>query len=204
MELNGFDRISPAYDFLARLIFGESIVKAQIYFLRKIRARSKVLILGGGTGWIIAELFKIQSDCEVWYIDASIKMIVAAKKKTGKEHRVHLIHGTAEDIPPIVKFNVVVTNFYLDMFGEDSLQHVVEKIQYSLASNSIWIATDFVKGQEFWKRMILKMMYTFFRLTCKIESSQLPDWTTAIEKSRGPKMEIHSFYRGFIESRVYC
>src|SRR5579872_6146211 len=120
MPLNEFDGISTIYDQLSQLVFGENLVESQKTFLKKIPNQSTILILGGGTGWILVELLKAQPNCEVWYIEASQKMISLSKEKTKSDNRVHFIHGTEDQIPD-VKFDVVITNFYLDLFDDDSI-----------------------------------------------------------------------------------
>jgi tRNA (cmo5U34)-methyltransferase len=50
----GFDRLAPFYDSLARLIIGKGIKQSQLHFLNHLRGQNQgVLVLGGGTGWIL-------------------------------------------------------------------------------------------------------------------------------------------------------
>ncbi len=44
------------YDSLAGLVYGKALVKAQVYLLQYIPADSNILIVGGGTGWILMNL----------------------------------------------------------------------------------------------------------------------------------------------------
>src|SRR5258708_1136346 len=95
---------------------------AQQYFLGNIREHAKVLILGGGSGWLLANLLRLRQNCEVWYIDASEKMIALSRQKNKPEYRVHFIHGTELDIPLTIQFDVVITNFYFDLFTNHQLK----------------------------------------------------------------------------------
>ncbi len=203
MVLNGFDKIAFIYDFLERLIFGKSIIESQKYFLNKIPDQSSVLILGGGSGWLLAELLKIKPNCEVFYIEASSKMIALSKKKIHDKQLVHFIHGSEEDIPASVQFDVVITNFYFDMFTDCSLVGVLNKIRSSLRIESLWIATDFVNGKKWWQEMMLTTMYWFFRTTCNIESQQLPEWNKIVGKTGVVKIGSKFFYKDFIEIALY-
>ncbi len=112
-RLNGFDAVAGIYDGLARLVYGKSLHAAQAQFLPVIPSDAKVLIIGGGTGWLLHELLLLNTGCQVWYVEASAKMIVAAQKKIGNDARVHFIHGTEAAIPEEVVFDVVITNFFL-------------------------------------------------------------------------------------------
>jgi len=202
VALNGFDKIAFIYDFLAKLVFGKSIIHSQKYFLSRIPDHSKIVILGGGTGWLLAELLKVKPNCEVWYIEASEKMIALSRNKINTEQAIHFIHGTQLAIPLSLKYDVVITNFYLDLFTDRQLADVAKKIRSSLKPGSLWIATDFVCSRR-WQKMLLKIMYRFFRITCNIESQQLPEWNNAIQRVSLIKIESIFFYKDFIQTILY-
>lgn len=199
---NQFDRVAGVYDRLAKLVFGRSIVASQQFFLRKIPPHAKVLILGGGTGWILNEIAKMNVLCEVWYIDASSKMIAQATKKNANAIRVHFIHGTEDDIPPEIPFDILITNFYLDLFSERKLHVVINKITFSLTRDARWIVTDFLNRKR-WQRLLLMVMYSFFNVVARLENGQLPDWNFAIQRGGFKKIDSRLFYRGFIESAIF-
>src|SRR4051812_19943989 len=115
--MNGFDRLAPVYDKLAGLVFGKAIVDAQLIFLDEVRAGDRVLILGGGTGWVLKELLRRQPACEVWYVDSSQRMIELATRNCGNPSNVHFVLGTELSIPTML-FDVVIMNFFLDLFSD--------------------------------------------------------------------------------------
>jgi len=201
MKSNDFDKIASVYDRLARLVFGKSIVESQQFFLNKIPEGSRILILGGGSGWILAKLFEARPDVEVCYIEASKNMISLAKVRLENDQRVQFINGTEDDIPDQL-FDIVITNFYLDLFDEQALKSVLQKIKTSLSSNVQWLVTDFV-NQNWWQHLMLKLMYLFFKATTKIEANKLPDWNRAVTEVGGVKKNSKFFYRGFVETVVY-
>jgi ubiquinone/menaquinone biosynthesis C-methylase UbiE len=180
------------------MVFGKSIIESQQFFLGEIQEHARVLILGGGSGWLLSELLRIKPNCEVWYIDASEKMIALSRQKN-PEHRVHFIHGTELDIPVAIRFDAVITNFYLDLFTNDQLKKAVERIQSSLNAGALWIVTDFVDG-KWWQRMMLGVMYWFFRILCQIESQRLPEWSELMENAGIKEMESKFFYGDFIKT----
>jgi tRNA (cmo5U34)-methyltransferase len=203
MILNGFDRIAFTYDFLAKLIYGNHIVDSQEHFLDKIRDHSKILMLGGGSGWLLAALLKKKPNCEVWYIEASGKMIALSKNKVDEKHNIHFIHGTEQNIPSSLKYDAVITNFYLDLFADEQLGEVIGKIRASMKVESFWIATDFNDDNKWWQKVLLKTMYFFFRITCGLESQELPEWNKGIKMADVREVESKSFYRGFIKTALY-
>lgn len=159
--------------------------------------------MGGGTGWLLKEILKVNRSCKIHYIDASSKMIALAKAKTRNDKRVVFIHGTEDDIPTSLKFDGVITNFYLDLFSESTLQVVVRKIRSALVPGSPWIATDFVHGTKWWQRAMLKVMYRFFKLATYIEAKRLPAWDKAICQEGFTVQAVHFFYKDFIRTSVF-
>jgi len=200
--MNGFDRLATLYDPLARMIYGQSIVQAQTCFLDVIPSFSKVLIVGGGTGWLLTKLLQDHPECEVWYIESSVNMLSMAARKSMDPGRVHFILGTEEDIPGC-GFDVVITHFFLDLFSKPALLIAVQKICLALRPSALWIVADFVDQGKGWQRFLLKTMYSFFRQTCRIEARTLPPWGGALIQSGLYKVEHRLYYKGFIESAVY-
>ena len=203
MKLNGFDRIAFIYDFLAKLVFGKSIIDSQKFFLSNISDNSKVLILGGGSGWLLSEFLKQKPNCEVWYIEASEKMISLSKGKIENIRNVHFIHGTEQDIQLSIKYDVLITNFYLDLFTNHQLLNIITKIRSVMKAEAQWIVTDFVNNKRWWQSIMLKVMYWFFRITCSIESRQLPEWNRLVEKAGVKEVSSKVFYGGFIKTALY-
>ena len=204
-RLGGFDSLAGIYDVLAKLVFGKSIRKAQLYFLGEIKNASSVLILGGGTGWILEALLKINRDCEVWYVDASRKMIERAQIRIGKNAGsvVHFIHGTEENLPMHVKHDAVIANFYFDMFSDGTLSEVVKKISRSLLPDSKLLVSDFVQNRTWWQSVLLSAMYFFFRVVCNIEAFRLTDWEACLYEQAFSRKESRYFYAKFIKSSIF-
>ena len=199
--MNDFDRIAKSYDFLAKIVFGSGIKDCQTHFLSMIPASSNILILGGGTGWLLKELEIKTKNCCIWYIERSEQMLSLAKSK-GAFHQVVFIHGDDSDIPNDIMFDVVITNFFLDLFPEEKLKLIVQTIRRSIKKNSIWLVSDFV-NREWWHRLFLWIMYRFFKRTAKIEASMLPPWQLVL-RSQGLKERVDQYFYGtFIKSAVY-
>jgi len=202
-KLNSFDAIAPWYDALAKVVYGKAIQKAQSHFINEIKEDANVLILGGGTGWLLSYLLLAKPNCKVWYLEASAKMIELTTQKIHTSSSVQLIHGTEDDIPTEIRFDAVITNFYLDLFPIEKLNLVIKKIKNSLKPNSKWLATDFVDGSKWWQAMLLKAMYLFFRIVCRIPATKLPDWNGLLMSNGVQKIKSKLFYQGFIESTIY-
>jgi tRNA (cmo5U34)-methyltransferase len=197
----GFDFLAPFYDVLARLVIGKSIVASQLYFLERFKKCKHVLILGGGSGWLLDSLSREYSDVCIDYIDVSPKMVNRAKKRMGNRQQINFILGTEDNIPDRL-YDGVITNFYLDMFYEKTLEVVIEKIKKALTNSSLWVVTDFVserRGHD----VMLWWMYRFFRIMTGIEATRLPDWQSQIKVAGGELLESKKFKNRFIATNLY-
>jgi tRNA (cmo5U34)-methyltransferase len=202
-DQNRFNWIAGIYDSLTQFMFGKAFREAQICFLSDIGENSTVLIIGGGTGWILRELLEVNAHCKVHYVEASEKMLQKSREQISPADltRVKFIYGTENEIDSRIKYDVVITNFFLDLFSK-SLSTVIQKIKATLSTQAIWIVTEFV-DERVWHRAMLKLMYIFFRTTTGIEATRLPDYQKELEKAGIKKSKEKLFFGSFIRSFVY-
>jgi len=200
---NNFDSIAKIYDKLSTLVFGKAMVNAQTKFLSEIDEGATILILGGGTGWLLAETLRANLTSTIWYVEASSSMMTLSKRKISPDemNRVNFILGTEESIPAAIFFDVVITPFYLDLFSNSYCHEVIQKIKSSLHPKSIWIVTDFV-NTTWWHYGMLSLMYRFFEVTSHIEASKLPAWELMLKRSGFNEVKSNQFYGGFIKSTL--
>lgn len=201
---SGFDLIAPVYDRLACLVFGENIFRSQTAFLNHIPGRARVLILGGGTGRIITAVLDAQPDCEIWYVESSPRMMELARTRLegdGRKSRIHFLAGDHE-LRPQIYFDVIVTNFFLDVFCEEALMGEVARIKSFCHKDSIWLVSDFV-NRALWQRLFLWLMYWFFDFLGAIDRHSLPRWSDVLEKEGFQKAQSRHYYGAFIESALF-
>lgn len=198
----GFDAIAKYYDQLARLVFGKSLIKAQTYFLNSVPPSSKVLVIGGGTGWWLMKFLQNNPACKIIYIEESNEMLKMARAATNGDCRICFMLGTENSIPYEEKFDVVITFCFLDLFSEDQLSEVIAKILTSLKPNALWLVTDFVNTNRI-HSILLFVMYRFFKLTTEMNNQILPDWEKLLLNNAVIKIEQKSYFRSFIMSCLY-
>lgn len=221
MPTASFDTIAPVYDLLARLVFGKSIVRAQTFFLDTIPPGARVLIIGGGTGWILTKLLQKKTVVRIDYVEASIGMINLArqkyrnfKKKGAASHSpiVDFIHGTEQNLPSEAQYDVVITFFVLDMYHNEALRKMTQKLYGKLISGGSWLFADFKINQKrhgaaiFWRKWhqaLVNLMFLFFRLTCNLQNRKLPDYDHAFSQLPLAREKTKTFFRQLIVSEVY-
>ncbi len=203
--LDGFNRIAWLYDILARIVFGRSLERAERSLVAMVPHNADVLILGGGSGQLLLDLLSVNPGCSVTYIEASSAMIAIAKRRLARRGtwKVDFFHRTALDLPKGQQFDVVVTNFFLDIFTAETVRKITTNAFDSLKPDGLWLACDFVEGQAWWQRVILKLMLGFFRLTARIEATHLPPWRECLEQLPLKLIENRLFYGGFVHANAY-
>lgn len=204
-RLNGFNRIAPYYDRLKRLVFGKALEASQLPFLGCIPGGAHVLIVGGGSGEILAQLLDINPTARIAYLDASTAMLEMARARVSpaREHQVTFIHGTETTLQGEPRFDAVIANFLLDLFPEERVKQMIAELQGKLLPGGLWLIADFVDEGKWWQKALLRGMYGFFRVICGIEASGLPRWEKALVASGLTERMGGSFFGGFIRSSVY-
>ncbi|HTE29253.1 MAG TPA: class I SAM-dependent methyltransferase [Chryseolinea sp.] len=204
-SVNSFDRIAPMYDVLARIVYGKSIRNSQTHLLEEIENAEQLLIIGGGTGWLLKEVLKVNANGKIHYVDASAQMIDHATRTCNdvSGNRVEYVHGTEELLPRKPVFDAVIANFYFDLFPDEKLLQVLDRIVSALKPNAILLVSDFRNTNSWWSSVLLGLMYRFFRLVSNIQASRLPQWQKVLRRKGFKESKTGFFYNGFIQSSRY-
>ena len=207
-----FDRIAPYYDRLARLVYGNRIRRAQCYFLDQIPPASRVLVVGGGTGWLLPCLLDKPEVKHITYLEASATMLEMAQQKVRylDKHAIatiDFIHGDEHCLLAEDRFQVVITNFVLDMYEGKALDRLMQTLLAHLEPAGYWLFTDFRITQKrvhrWWQQWMTKAMYLFFHLTAGIARQTLPPYHQHFAAHGLHMTHERSFFSDFIVSRVY-
>jgi SAM-dependent methyltransferase len=192
------------YDKLSRLVYGSALVEAQVFLLQFIPAHSHILIAGGGTGWILDEITKLQpSGLQITYVEVAPKMMALSQKRNIGDNKIVFFTDQAEDIALPADFDVVITPFLFDNFKEETLQKVFGNIHSTLKTGGLWLNADFQLSGKWWQRGLLKSMFLFFRLICNIEASKLPDVKKEFMQYGYAAVKQETFFGEFVVAEVY-
>lgn len=204
-SLDGFNAIAPYYDYLKRLVFGKAIFNSQVHFLRCLPKGGKILILGGGSGEILRPLLEGNPDCTIWYVEASSEMLAQARKSLGSRAHTNIlfIHGTERILTKEVMFDAVVAQFFFDLFPEVKLREMCVDLRQNLIKGGVMLVTDFVDGEKWWQRILLRTMYKFFRIASGIAARRLPHWEEQLRLTDFTQSKSQFFYGGFIKASIW-
>lgn len=191
------------YDRLSRLVYGRALINAQIYLLQFIPAEANVLVVGGGTGWILDELSRIHpSGLKITYVEVAASMMARSKKRNTGSNQVDFIQAAIENVSPPANFDVVITPFLFDSFTESTVDRVFGHIHALLNPTGLWLYADFQLTKKWWQQFLLKLMLRFFKLICNIEASRLPDVEKRFERHNYKGVEERTFFKNFVMAKV--
>ena len=201
-----FNTVAYPYDFISRRVFGNSLVEAQTGLLHYIPSNSQILIVGGGTGWILEEISKIHSaGLQIVYVEVSSVMIDLSKKRNYKQNSVSFVNQPVENFYSETLFDVVITPFFFDLFLREKVDLLFSHVDDQLKINGLWLYTDFIPAKYqtcLWQKLLLKMMYYFFGFTSKVQARELVDMDFYFQ-NKFMILKESWFYKRFIRSNIY-
>ncbi|MBH8560523.1 class I SAM-dependent methyltransferase [Hymenobacter negativus] len=208
-KLVGFDQAAWFYDALAGLVFGSSQQAAQQSALRGLPGGAPhVLILGGGTGWVLGEVLRRVPAATVLYLEASPKMLARARARLAHElpqavGRVEFRHGTQAALQPAERFGAIITFFVLDCIPSADLRTALAQLRAAQHPGAPWLVADFRPARRGWRHWLLQLMYLFFRLTTGLRAREMPDVRTALGRLGLAASPPQLFFGGAIEALIF-
>jgi tRNA (cmo5U34)-methyltransferase len=205
-----FGPVASFYDALAGLVFGGALRRAQRTTLAAglpPGPAPRVLVLGGGAGWVLGEIWRQLPQAQVLYLETSAAMLTRTRARLRRHPAppgaaVELRQGTEMALRPGEQFDVIVTFFVLDCFTAADLPQALARLQAARRPGAPWLVTDFRPAQRGWRHWLLASMYLFFGFTVGLRVRQLPPWPAELAAlGLAPSWEQH-FFGGAIAGLV--
>jgi len=198
-----YDNSASFYDGLSRLVFSKALINAQVYLLPHIPKNANVLVIGGGTGWILEEISKIHSaGLTITYVEISAKMIAISRKRNTGDNKVVFINQPIEHVE-LTGQDVVITPFLFDNYTDDTFPATFKHIHQMLKPGGIWLNTDFQLTGKWWQFVLLKSMLLFFKLLCGVPSWRLPDVAGQFNRFDYMQEDKKTFFKDFVVTGLY-
>ncbi len=198
------------YDPLAQLVYGRALQAAQQAALAAglPAGAPRVLIIGGGTGWVLLEALRCRPQAQVLYLEASPRMLSKARAALAAQlpaaaAQVEFRLGTEAALLPTDTFDVIVTFFLLDLFEPARLRHLVGRLQAAARPDAPWLLADFAAPCVWWQRGLLAAMYRFFRFTAGISARTLPPIRQELARVGLRPVQEWQFFGGMVEAVVW-
>lgn len=220
--------MSHVYDLMTGRSVGNVIVRSQINWTNELPAERRALIVGDGTGRFLLELLRRAKPSHVVTIDISETMIRKARQRIQNndptklemvnfvtadldaltlKDLLSLSHGNQNKENPAY-YDVIATNFFLDLYTERNVLKKVQKLSSVHAINGIYINTDFIRVHGTGllvriQRFLLKGLYVLFRLVTRIPGYRPADYDAILKECGYEKLKSRYFAFGMIESSMY-
>lgn len=141
---NNFNLVAPIYDSLSQLYSGGQIRATKLFELTEIGPRDKVLYAGVGGGE--DALMCAEKTPYVSVVELSGEMLFLVEKKfqeKGHLSRPELIHGDIFEHNRFCYYDVVVANFFLNVFDEKTMEKLLSHLISLVKIGGKLIIADF-------------------------------------------------------------
>ena len=176
-----FDKMARLYRWLEYVAFQKDLERCRFALLPALEGCQRVLTIGEGDGRFVAELVRRYPTIEVDCLEGSAAMIARAKERLpgGTSATFYHVDALAWEYPAD-RYDAVVTCFFLDCFTASTLSGWLDRSRRTLRPSGLWAVAEFSDTQTGWRRwshrLLLSVMYAFFRVMTRLEAGALPDW----------------------------
>ncbi|MFT2009067.1 class I SAM-dependent methyltransferase [Pontibacter sp. 13R65] len=184
--------------------------EAQQALLPYIAEQDRVLLIGGGSGWLLEQILLHHPKLKLLYLEASPKMLQMAQNRYRRlqvsGHQVEFRLGTEALLHETDVFDVIFTPFLLDLFLPHRLHLLMNRLANSLAPEGLWLFSDFwpvATPPLWWQQLLLKSMYTFFGMVSQVRARSLPDFKSHFEQLQLEEVYSSSYAKGMVQSKVF-
>ena len=182
-----FDYIAPFYDALVHLLFGDQLSEAKSCNLTFLNSSYKqILILGGGTGEVLELIAPYCHNSQIIYVEPSIVMRKSTQKRLSQSNlilHINYFKDLKDSQIKDMKVDLIITNFFLDMFAQAELLGLVNHLFRLLKVGGLWFFTDFERPKKkYIQDLYIRFMYLFFNISTGLKVSRLPDYASAFSK----------------------
>ncbi len=204
-----FDPVARWFRWIEYAAFGRALERRRFAFLHRLVAARRILILGEGDGRCLERLLVAAPSANFDVVDSSARMIAITRKRTGDSARVRFYLEDAVQLSdfPSVRYDGVVTLFFLDCLTEAQAVDVIHRITAVLEPGGIWLVSEFAIPPDGWRRWHAKiwveLMYRFFRTTTNLTAKSLPAIDDILSEAGMCRVEREEERFGLISSTVW-
>jgi SAM-dependent methyltransferase len=207
-----FDRISRHYRWLETAAFGSVLQKARTRWIEKIAEPKRVFILGEGNGRFLCELLCAYPNAAVDCVDTSARMLELAHERVLKilpqaPSRVRFLQEDIVSWSSSGSYDLLVTNFVLDCFGQDEVSLIIRKLAQAATPDAYLFLSDFSISRKYFSRVHAKIwlavMYRFFRATTGIRAKRLADPTNELDTNGFVCLSRSHWRLGLVKSELW-
>lgn len=206
-ERINYDRVAGIYDITSRIVFLGKQQRIQRQVIRFIRSWDRVLIAGGGSGWILEDDY-IQSlkGVDIDFVDNSARMLRLASGRRLGPLNVQFRQENIFDFMSSGQYDVIFTSFLFDNFEAEECRALFDRLDGLLKHGGRWLNCDFSINNRYgawWKKTILSLMHHFFNCMAGVSTRSLTDDINLFEGG-GYVLEYEEYlYLHFLSGKVF-
>jgi SAM-dependent methyltransferase len=206
------DRIAPLYAVGERIIFGRALERCRTAHLASLDQHGAALVCGDGDGRFLVSLIGSGVATSVDYVDVSRRMTALARKRVGDQAGIAgpPVEFRCADIREAAtarRYDLIATHFFLDCFGDDEIQGVIQAIAGRAAGSATWLVSEFQIPPCGLARhagsLAIGALYAAFGILTGLRARRLPQYRAALAASGFTCAAEVSSYGGLLTSQVW-
>jgi ubiquinone/menaquinone biosynthesis C-methylase UbiE len=195
---NDYNLIADIYDIGVSILFGKEVYHSYIEHLDHVKASDKVLIVGGGSGRLLAS---VSQAAEIDYIELSGRMIKQAKEKRSTNIRFHQLDFS--DFASDQKYDWVIFPYFLDLFTIAEIKGFLTKSNGLLKPKGQLIVSDFDLPRSSWHKGLIAFSIMILRLIVSLRITNLAPILDILEAEGYQSKDKKVWANGFIFSAIF-
>lgn len=195
------DPLARIYRALEYLAFGRSLEHCRYSLVEPAATAKHILLLGEGDGRFLAQLLARNAEAQVDVVDVSERMLALARARVAPQDlpRVRFLHQDALEALPLLTYDAIVTNFFLDCLTTDETRQFIRSTARLLDPHGCWLVGEFhlppVGIRRWHAKVWLTVMYRFFAFSTGLRARQIPDYPAEFANA-GLRRREQQFWRG--------
>ncbi|NML66609.1 class I SAM-dependent methyltransferase [Hymenobacter sp. RP-2-7] len=207
-----YGALARYYDLLAVVAFGGSLRRTQraalAAGLAELGPAPRVLVLGGGPGWVLRPLWRQCPQAQVLYLEVAAPMLARTAARLRRTPpppgaSIELRLGSERALRPGEQFDALVTFFVLDSFLPETLPAALLRLDAARRPGAPWLVADFWPARGGWRRALLALMYWFFGWAVGLEARRMPPWPAGLAALGLRPTWEQRFFGGAVAAQVW-
>jgi SAM-dependent methyltransferase len=183
-----FDGLAGVYRWLEYLSFGPFLWRCRVWFLPRMKACRRALVLGDGDGRFTARLLRECPPIETTAVDLSERMIAALRRAVGSNvQRLRTEVADLRSWSPVQNagYDLIATHFFLDCLNSDEAAALVKRVSTAAAPEACWVVSEFAVPAGWFGRVVagplIAALYLAFQWLTNLQVKQLPEYRRPLE-----------------------
>ena len=214
---NGFDKLAAPYRWMEYFSFGRALERARFHFLPQLTGTRTALLLGDGDGRFTAALLRTAPAAQAVSIDASKAMLQTSRSRCGRSGTSGRLETIQADLRQGLpgklllrtrqkqgSFDLVATHFLIDCLCDAEVDRLAAHVTAQSSPGAQWIISEFrippTGRMRLPSRMIVRGLYTAFRLLTGLSTKQLPAYENILQQHGWSMAEQHLHLGGLLTS----